>query len=151
MTTMTEFEFSNPFSSIGVRALHEKDTWNEWAEAHFEQGFCPRPSSVSFATTTDEDYSVIVDQSDNQEIPSECVFAVRLPLANFGEVLCIRGGYTDIDIHLEYPPESVLFMELPGEKLVIRLGRLGCKSVDLLRPNDLYPRSTDFSLDADVL
>lgn len=148
---MTNFKYSNPFSSINIQSYKEKDTVSAWADAHVEQGFCPRPSAISFATTTDDNYWVIVEESDDLATPLGCIFAVKLPLIDFGNVLCIRGGYTDLDISLSYSPRSVTFIELENEVLVIRMGRRACDQVELLKSDEAYSRTSNFLLTANLL
>ena len=145
---MNTFRYSNPFSSIDLRTAQEKDTWNEWEDAHYEQGFCITEGAVSFSTLTDCDYEVQIEYSDSESLPCDCLFAVRVPIRSPNKDVCIRGGYTDLDLKLNIVPQSITFIELGESRLILRIGAVPCETALLLQGNARYARECDFTLTA---
>lgn len=121
----TTFLYSNPFSSIDVRAEGAAESWLEWRAEDAERGFAISEHVVSFKTSSDDDYEVTVVESDDEQVPDDCLVAVKVPLANPGAIVHIRGGYSDVDIPTAKTCRSVMFLELPGNRVLLRLSQIG--------------------------
>jgi hypothetical protein len=128
------FIFSNPFSSIDVRAPSAKDTWLEWTPENFEQGYCVANGLVSFSTSVDDEYEVTIVESDDEAVPEGCQFAVKAPFESEGNMIHIRGGYTDLDLPGHGPYRSIAYFELTGLRLLIRLGGSALIGAKVLHP-----------------
>jgi hypothetical protein len=133
MNLPDSFSYSNPFSSLDVRASSAAHSWPEWQPADFVRGFCLGEHAVSFSTLTDDNYEVTVVESDDELVPEDCVFAVKAPLDSSGPAAHIRGGCPDVDVPTTWPCQSVMFLELVGSRVLLRLGREPVSGVKVLQ------------------
>lgn len=108
---MPQFTLEISYSQIAVFNPKLDQPFNNWTQAHFDQGFVWRPQSVSFRTAARTGFGqVSVDRADTPRLRDDALLAIRVPFVLEGNELEIASVFKGQTMPFE-PGEYTLYFQ----------------------------------------
>ena len=113
---MRQFTLEISYSQIAIFNAAQDRPFNNWTEAHFNQGFCWREGSVSFRTAAKTGQGKItIDRVEKVTLRDDVILAISVPFNVSGKAIEIASVFKGEVIDIE-----------PGDyELIYQTGKTG--------------------------